>query len=59
MNLTNTDLFRPKWSREVQDEWITNLLENRPDLRPEQMERTHELMDRHAPDRACQQVMKT
>ena len=50
MNLTNTDLFRPKWSRAVQDEWITNLLENRLDLRPEQLERTRELMDRHAPD---------
>jgi hypothetical protein len=50
MNLTNTDLFRPKWSRAVQDEWISNLLENRPDLKPEQLERTRELMDRHAPN---------
>jgi hypothetical protein len=50
MNLTNTDLFRPKWSRAVQDEWITNLLENRSDLRPEQLERTRELMDQRAPD---------
>ena len=50
MNLTNTDLFRPRWSRAVQDEWIRNLLENRPDLKPEQLERTRELMDRHAPD---------
>ena len=50
MNLTNTDLFRPKWSRAVQDEWIRNLLENRPDLKLEQLERTRDLMDRHAPD---------
>jgi hypothetical protein len=50
MNLTNTDLFHPKWSRAVQDEWIRNLLENRPDLKPEQLERTRELMDRHVPD---------
>jgi hypothetical protein len=50
MNLTNTDLFRPKWSRAVQDEWIGNLLKNRSDLTPEQLERTRELMDRHASD---------
>lgn len=50
MTLTNTDLFRPKWSRAVQDEWISNLLENRPDLKPEQLERTRALMDKHAPD---------
>jgi predicted nucleic acid-binding protein len=50
MNLTNTGLFRPKWSRAVQDEWITNLLENRPDLKPEQLERTRLLMDKHVPD---------
>jgi predicted nucleic acid-binding protein len=50
MNLTNTDLFRPKWSRAVQDEWIRNLLQNRPDLKREQLERTRDLMDRHAPD---------
>ena len=50
MNLTNTDLFRPKWSKAVLDEWISNLLENRPDLKPEQLERTRELMGKHAPD---------
>ena len=50
MNLTNTDLFRPKWSRAVQDEWIENLLENRPDLTPDQLERTRALMDKHVPD---------
>jgi len=50
MNLSNVDLFRPKWSRAVQDEWIRSLLENRPDLKPEQLERTRELMDLHVPD---------
>lgn len=50
MNLTNTGLFRPKWSRAVQGEWIRNLLENRPDLTPDQLERTRELMDKHVPD---------
>ena len=50
MNLSNTDLFRLRWSRAVQDEWIGNLLRNRPDLKMEQLERTRELMDRHVPD---------
>jgi hypothetical protein len=50
ITLTNTDLFRPKWSRAVQDEWISHLLKNRPDLTPQKLERTRELMDSYATD---------
>jgi predicted nucleic acid-binding protein len=50
MVLTNTGLFRVKWSRAVQEEWISNLLKNRPDLTREKLERTRLLMDKHAID---------
>jgi hypothetical protein len=48
MHLAMTGLFRAKWSAAVHDEWMSNLLENRPDLTREQLERTCMLMDKHA-----------
>lgn len=33
-------VFMPKWSREIQDEWVRNLLLNRPDLNKEQLSLT-------------------
>lgn len=50
MYLALTGLFRALWSNDVHEEWITNLLKNRPDLTREQLERTRELMDKHAED---------
>jgi hypothetical protein len=35
---------------EVHDEWIRNLLKNRPDITREKLERTRRLMDQAAPD---------
>ena len=42
--------FALKWSDAVQDEWITNLLENRPELTRERLERTRDLMNIAVPD---------
>ena len=50
MHLALTDLFRAKWSNAIHEEWIRNLLENRPDLRREQLERTRDLMNRGVRD---------
>ncbi len=50
MHLALTGLFRAKWSAEVHEEWISNLLEKRPDLKREQLNRTRALMDKHATD---------
>jgi predicted nucleic acid-binding protein len=50
MHLALTGLFRAKWSAEVHEEWKSNMLANRPNLRREQLERTRDLMDRHAID---------
>lgn len=50
IRLARTDLFRARWTDAIHDEWIRNLLKNRPDLRPEQLSRTRELMDCAVPD---------
>src|SRR5579871_3387123 len=50
MYLAMTGLFRAKWSAEVHEEWMKNLLLNRPDLSRAQLERTRDLMDKHALD---------
>jgi len=50
MHLALTDLFRAKWTAEIHEEWIAALLEKRPDLSREKLERTRELMDMHAVD---------
>jgi predicted nucleic acid-binding protein len=47
MWLATAELFRARWSAEIHDEWIRNVLEQRPDLRREQLERTRALMDAH------------
>ena len=46
MHLALTGLFRAKWSAAVHEEWISNLLKNRPDLTREKLERTRQLMDK-------------
>lgn len=50
MHLALTGLFRAKWSADVHEEWISNLLKDRPDLTREKLERTRILMDKHAVD---------
>ena len=50
MRLALTDLFRARWSNQIHDEWIRNVLAQRPDLRPEQLERTRDLMNSHVRD---------
>ena len=49
MHLALTGLFRAHWSAEVHEEWIRNLLKNRPDLTPEKLARTRRLMDEALP----------
>ncbi|MCG3139122.1 MAG: hypothetical protein HJJLKODD_03000 [Phycisphaerae bacterium] len=50
MQLAMTDLFRARWTQQIHEEWINNLLQNRPDLTREQLERTRTLMDSHVRD---------
>jgi hypothetical protein len=50
MHLALMGMFRAKWPADVHEEWIRNLLKNRPDLSREKLERTRQLMDKAAPD---------
>ena len=43
-------LIRPKWSEQIHEEWMRNVLKDRPDLTPAQLERTRRLMDEHGGD---------
>jgi hypothetical protein len=50
MHLALTDLFRAKWTDQIHEEWIASVLDQRTDLKREQLERTRELMDAHVRD---------
>ena len=50
MEVALTDLSRAKWSSMIHDEWIRSVLKNRPDLSPDVLKHTRELMDMHVRD---------
>jgi len=50
MHLALTDLFRAKWTDAIHEEWMRSVLQNRPDLVREQLERTRRLMNAHVRD---------
>jgi len=45
IHLSLVDVVKLKWSDEVHDEWIKNLLANRPDISEKQLARTRKLMN--------------
>jgi len=45
MWLALTDLFKARWTEAIHDEWMRNVLKNRPDLTLEQLTRTKNLMN--------------
>jgi predicted nucleic acid-binding protein len=47
MHLTEQDVFQPKWTETIHDEWMRNVLANRPDLVPANIERTRRMMNQH------------
>ena len=50
VRLANTGVVRARWSAAILDECFRNILENRPELKPEALQRTRELMTRAVPD---------
>lgn len=50
MQLALTDLFRARWTDEIHNEWIGNVLKNRSDLTLEQLSRTKNLMNANVRD---------
>ena len=45
MHLALTDMYNARWTGRIHEEWIRNVLKNRPDLKREKLERTRDLMD--------------
>lgn len=45
LTLADHGLFHPRWTSRIQQEWTTNLLQNRPDIPPERLGRTTMLME--------------
>ena len=45
MYLAGTGLFRAKWTDKIHDEWISNLLEDQPEISPERLARIRRKMD--------------
>jgi predicted nucleic acid-binding protein len=50
LELALSDLFRAKWTEQINDEWMSHLLANRPDLTAAQLARTRALMQAHVRD---------
>lgn len=48
MHLAVQEAFRARWSNQIHDEWIRNVLKNRPDLKVTRLERTKLLMNQNA-----------
>ena len=49
MYLALSGQYRARWSNDIHDEWIRNLLINRPDLPEDSLQRVRSLMDKHVP----------
>lgn len=50
MSVAMTEQFRAKWSSDINNEWMRDLLKNRTDLTAEKLQRTAELMRQAVPD---------
>jgi len=46
LNLAEQEIYTPKWSKIIEDEWLRNLLKNRPDLKEANLKRTISAMER-------------
>lgn len=50
MQLALADLFHARWTEQIHEEWMRNVLADRPDLSRSKLERTRDLMDAHVRD---------
>jgi hypothetical protein len=50
MHLALMDFLRARWTSAIHEEWMRNVLANRPDLSRQQLERTRDLMNAHVED---------
>lgn len=49
LRLAASDLYLPHWTERIHDEWIRNVVQDRPDLSPANFQRTRASMDAHFP----------
>jgi hypothetical protein len=54
MRLATQRLFQAKWSNSIHEEWIRNVLLDRPHITRAMLERTRQLMDEHVKDSLVQ-----
>jgi hypothetical protein len=45
LSLAQSGLYHARWTNQIQDEWVRNLLINRPDLKAEDLARTCQAMN--------------
>lgn len=50
LNLADLEIYSPKWPEIIQEEWIRNLLKNRPGLNKPKLRRTAQAMNAAFPD---------
>ena len=50
MWLALKDVVLARWTDDIHDEWVRSVLRDRPDLKPEQLQRTREMMNTHVRD---------
>lgn len=50
LRLADRNLYRPKWTSAIHNEWIRNVITDRPDLKPARLMYVRDTMDRHFPD---------
>jgi predicted nucleic acid-binding protein len=50
LRLAARGLYKPKWSAIIHEEWIRNLVADRPDLSRESLDRVRQVMNKHFPD---------
>jgi predicted nucleic acid-binding protein len=50
LNIAAMGLYQPKWSAEIQEEWLRNVLKNRPDLKQDSLNKTVAAMNAAFPD---------
>ncbi|MDE0191519.1 MAG: hypothetical protein OXQ90_09195 [Gammaproteobacteria bacterium] len=49
LRLADRGLFTPLWTAQIHDEWIRNLISDRPDLTAAKLQRTRSKMDQYFP----------
>jgi hypothetical protein len=49
LELASTGLFRARWSNDIHNEWVRNVIKDRPDLPPDSIQHRRKQMDKAIP----------